>query len=149
MHWHWNFEGKINKWDRSKLAEWWTGLISILLCLWDSGSWRRGRGWEKGRSEERSGHRRRLSIKFATWTGTGNSNWVGWKVSLSFHKMVWKTLRKLNTVKRSVIIQGKLKMGKYEALSSPLHDLLARNSSLTTSDQFLLIRETKMTRWPN
>lgn len=60
--------------------------------------------------------------------------------------MVWKTLRKLNTVKRSVIIQGKLKMGKYEALSSPLHDLLARNSSLTTSDQFLLIRKTKMTK---
>ena len=59
--------------------------------------------------------------------------------------MVWKTLRKFNTMKRSVIIQGKLKMGKQEALSSPLHELLARNSSLT-SDQFLLIRETKMTR---
>ena len=39
--------------------------------------------------------------------------------------------------------QGKLKMGKQEALSSPLHNLLARNSSLTT-DQFLLIREIKM-----
>ena len=35
-------------------------------------------------------------------------------------------------------------MGKQEALSSPLHDLLARNPSLTTSDQFQLIRETKM-----
>ena len=37
-------------------------------------------------------------------------------------------------------------MGKQEALSSPLHDLLARNSSLTTSDQYQLIRETKMTK---
>ena len=60
--------------------------------------------------------------------------------------MVWKTLRKLNTMKKSVIIQGKLKMGKQEALRSPLQDLLARNSSLTTSDQFLLIRKTKMTK---
>ena len=59
--------------------------------------------------------------------------------------MVWRTLRKLSTVTRSVIIQGKLRMGKEEALSSPLHELLARNSSLT-SDQFLLIRETKMTQ---
>ena len=42
-------------------------------------------------------------------------------------------------MKRSVITQGKLKMGKQEALSSPLHNLLARNSSLTT-DQFLLIQ---------
>ena len=144
MHWHWNFEGKINKWDRSKLAEWWTGLISVLLCLWDSGR----EGWEKGRSVEQSEHRQHLSIKFATWTGTGNNNWVGWKVPSSFHKMVWKTLRKLNTMKWSMIIQGKLKMGKQEALSSPLHELLARNSSLT-SDQFLLIRETKMTKWSN
>ena len=59
--------------------------------------------------------------------------------------MVWKTLRKLTTMKWSMIIQGKLKMGKQEALSPPLHELLARNSSLT-SDQFLLIRETKMTK---
>ena len=59
--------------------------------------------------------------------------------------MMWRTLRKLSTVTRSVIIQGKLRMGKEEALSSPLHELLARNSSLT-SDQFLLIRETKMTQ---
>ena len=58
--------------------------------------------------------------------------------------MVWRTLRKLSTVTKSVIIQGKLRMGKEEALSSPLHELLARNSSLT-SDQFLLIRETKRT----
>ena len=27
--------------------------------------------------------------------------------------MVWNTLRKLNTMKRSVIIQGKLKMGTH------------------------------------
>lgn len=58
--------------------------------------------------------------------------------------MVWRTLRKLSTVTKSVIIQGKLRMGKEEALSSPLHELLARNSSLT-SDQFLSIRETKRT----
>ena len=58
--------------------------------------------------------------------------------------MVWRTLRKLSTVTKSVIIQGKLRMGKEEALSSPLHELLARNSS-PTSDQFLLIRETKRT----